>query len=54
VDGVLQIGNVFVGRMNLASRLAKILNKFIFGEWHMSDTHQVVWFLLSKVDILFL
>jgi hypothetical protein len=32
VDGVLQIENVFVGRMNLPSRLAKILDKFMFGE----------------------
>jgi hypothetical protein len=42
VDGVLQIGNVFVGWMNLPLRLAKILDKFMFGERHMRDTHQVL------------
>jgi hypothetical protein len=39
VDGVLQIGNVFVGRKNLPSRLEKILDKFMFGKRNMSDTH---------------
>jgi hypothetical protein len=50
VNGVQKIGSMFVGQTNPPSKLAKIQDKFMFGEQHMSDIHQVVWFPLLKVE----
>jgi hypothetical protein len=42
VDGVPNIRSVFVGQTNPPSKLAKIQDKFMFGEWHISDMSCVV------------
>jgi hypothetical protein len=41
VDGVLKIESVFVGQTNPPLKLAKIQDKFMFKEQHMSNIHQI-------------